>query len=97
MSKKLIMNNHSELDFDWDYDKKSDIPVSVRNLLSEYYTGSNINLNVFSDKQILELDIHEVKCIDNDPQIMLLSSNNTGGKVYWDNNILKIPRFQILI
>lgn len=55
------------------------------------YTGNNINLNVFSDKQILELDIHEVKCIDNDSQIMLLYTNNTGSKIYWDNNILKIP------
>lgn len=30
-----MINNHSELDFDWDYDKKSDTPISIRNLLSE--------------------------------------------------------------
>lgn len=81
------INDSSELDFDWDYDKKSDIPVSIRNLCSEYCVGPDIKLNVFSDEQILELDLCEVKYGNNDPQIMLLSSNNTGGKVYWDANI----------
>lgn len=89
MSRKLMIN-YAELDFNWDYDKKSDTPVSIRNLLSEYVVGWDINLNVFSDNQMLEIDLHEVKHINNDPQIMLLCSNNTGGKVYWDNGVLKL-------
>ena len=75
---------------DWEYDKKSGTPVSIRTLCSEYCIENDINLNIISDNQMLEMDLYEVKCVNNDPQIMLLCGENTGGKVYWDHDVLKV-------
>ena len=90
MSKKLLMNNHSENGFEWDYEKKSEKPVPLSVLCPEYVNGNNINLNTFSNNQVLEVDISRVSYSNGDPQLMLLVDKNKGGKVYWNEDGLVI-------
>lgn len=89
IEREVIAENITE----WDIEKTSNTPIPVQYLWKEHFNGININLDLFSNNQVLEMDISQVNSGDNDPQIMLLCDNNTGGKVYWygsDCNTLKM-------
>lgn len=88
MSKKLMMNNYSSDGFKWDIDKKSDAPVSIKELCSEYVdSAGNVSLNKFSNNHVLEVDIESVQFSTNtnEPRIQLLCNNiGLGGHIYWN-------------
>lgn len=90
MSKKLLMNNYRENGIEWDINLKSDIPISVLELCSEYVEGRDIKLNKYSNNQVLEVDIEKIFPIINEPRIQLLSKSNFGGQIYWDKDSFTI-------
>lgn len=88
MSKKLLMNNcaDAENEFEWDYEKTSENPISIKDLCKVFWNGHNIDFNTTSNNQILEIDIQNVISDGTDPQVILLCSNRVGGKIFWEND-----------